>query len=245
MIDFHGSTGYGQAFTDAISGDWGGKPLEDLQKGWAAAQQQFPFLNADKACALGASYGGYMVNWIAGNWNEPWKCLVNHDGVFDTRSMGYVTEELWFTEWENRGTPFDNPQDYEKFNPVTVSYTHLDVYKRQAHDPAQEILVSHAPAGLGLGATLFVAGLAGDPCVSGVTACAVPFPAAHRQRGAFPVSYTHLDVYKRQGAGLLRGARRCDGGVCATCPLSARHEREAARGAQQSDAIGGAFTTGA
>ena len=118
MIDFHGSTGYGQAFTDAISGDWGGKPLEDLQKGWAAAQQQFPFLNADKACALGASYGGYMVNWIAGNWNEPWKCLVNHDGVFDTRSMGYVTEELWFTEWENRGTPFDNPQAYEKFNPV-------------------------------------------------------------------------------------------------------------------------------
>ena len=118
MIDFHGSTGYGQAFTDAISGDWGGKPLEDLQKGWAAVQQQFPFLNADKACALGASYGGYMVNWIAGNWNEPWKCLVNHDGVFDTRSMGYVTEELWFTEWENRGTPFDNPQAYEKFNPV-------------------------------------------------------------------------------------------------------------------------------
>ena len=118
MIDFHGSTGYGQAFTDSISGDWGGKPLQDLQKGWAAAQQQFPFLNADKACALGASYGGYMVNWIAGNWNEPWKCLVNHDGVFDTRSMGYVTEELWFTEWENRGTPFDNPKGYEQFNPV-------------------------------------------------------------------------------------------------------------------------------
>ena len=118
MIDFHGSTGYGQAFTDAISGDWGGKPLQDLQKGWAAAQQQFPFLDAGKACALGASYGGYMVNWIAGNWNEPWKCLVNHDGVFDTRSMGYVTEELWFTEWENRGTPFDNPKGYEQFNPV-------------------------------------------------------------------------------------------------------------------------------
>ena len=123
MIDFHGSTGYGQAFTDAITGDWGGKPLEDLKKGWAAAQQQYPFLDGDRACALGASYGGYMVNWIAGNWfdrrgNSPWRCLVNHDGVFDTRSMGYVTEELWFTEWENRGTPWDNPKAYEKFNPV-------------------------------------------------------------------------------------------------------------------------------
>lgn len=118
MIDFHGSTGYGQAFTDAISQHWGDRPLEDLQKGWAAAQQKYAFLDGGKACALGASYGGYMINWIAGNWNEPWKCLVNHDGVFDTRSMGYVTEELWFTEWENGGTPFDKPENYEKFNPV-------------------------------------------------------------------------------------------------------------------------------
>ena len=118
MIDFHGSTGYGQAFTDAISQHWGDRPLEDLQKGWAAAQQKYSFLDGGKACALGASYGGYMINWIAGNWNEPWKCLVNHDGMFDTRSMGYVTEELWFTEWENGGTPFDKPENYEKFNPV-------------------------------------------------------------------------------------------------------------------------------
>ena len=118
MIDFHGSTGYGQAFTDAISQHWGDRPLEDLQKGWAAAQQKYAFLDGENACALGASYGGYMINWIAGNWNEPWKCLVNHDGVFDTRSMGYVTEELWFTEWENGGTPFDKPENYEKFNPV-------------------------------------------------------------------------------------------------------------------------------
>ncbi|MEN5209176.1 S9 family peptidase [Stenotrophomonas terrae] len=118
MIDFHGSTGYGQAFTDAISQHWGDRPLEDLQKGWAAAQQNYSFLNGDKACALGASYGGFMVNWIAGNWNEPWKCLVNHDGVFDQRAMGYATEELWFTEWEQGGTPYDVPQNYEKFNPV-------------------------------------------------------------------------------------------------------------------------------
>ncbi|WP_102944055.1 S9 family peptidase [Stenotrophomonas sp. VV52] len=118
MIDFHGSTGYGQAFTDAISQHWGDRPLEDLQKGWAAAQKQYPFLNGDKACALGASYGGFMVNWIAGNWNEPWKCLVNHDGVFDQRMMGYATEELWFTEWEQGGTPFAKPENYERFNPV-------------------------------------------------------------------------------------------------------------------------------
>jgi dipeptidyl aminopeptidase/acylaminoacyl peptidase len=123
MIDFHGSTGYGQKFTDAISGDWGGKPLEDLQKGWAAVQEKYPFLDGSRACALGASYGGYMINWIAGNWfdrggESPWKCLVNHDGVFDTRSMGYVTEELWFSEWENGGTPYDEPKAYEKFNPV-------------------------------------------------------------------------------------------------------------------------------
>lgn len=118
MIDFHGSTGYGQAFTDAISQHWGDRPLEDLQKGWAAAQKQYPFLNGDKACALGASYGGFMVNWIAGNWNEPWKCLVNHDGVFDQRMMGYATEELWFTEWEQGGTPYQKAASYEKFNPV-------------------------------------------------------------------------------------------------------------------------------
>ncbi|GMV31106.1 MAG: peptidase S9 [Rhodanobacteraceae bacterium] len=117
-VNFHGSTGYGQAFTDSISGDWGGKPLEDLQKGWAAALAKYDFLDGGRACALGASYGGYMVNWIAGNWPQPWKCLVNHDGVFDTRMMGYSTEELWFSEWENGGTPYDKPENYERFNPV-------------------------------------------------------------------------------------------------------------------------------
>ena len=118
MINFHGSTGYGQAFTDSISGDWGGKPLEDLQKGWAAAQEKYTFLDGGRACALGASYGGFMVYWIAGKWNQPWKCLVDHDGVFDNRMMGYSTEELWFSEWENKGTPWDKPENYEKFNPV-------------------------------------------------------------------------------------------------------------------------------
>ncbi|KFN45018.1 alpha/beta hydrolase family protein [Arenimonas oryziterrae] len=118
MIDFHGSTGYGQAFTDAISQHWGDRPLEDLQKGWAAAQQKYAFLDGNKACALGASYGGYMINWIAGNWSQPWKCLVNHDGVFDARMMAYSTEEQWFSDWENGGTPFDAPAAVERFNPV-------------------------------------------------------------------------------------------------------------------------------
>ncbi|MBB3221817.1 S9 family peptidase [Pseudoduganella umbonata] len=118
FIDFHGSTGYGQAFTDSISGDWGGKPLEDLKKGLAAAGQKYPWLDTANACALGASYGGYMMNWIEGNWSDSFKCIVNHDGVFDQRGMGYSTEELWFTEWENGGTPYANPEGYEKFNPV-------------------------------------------------------------------------------------------------------------------------------
>jgi dipeptidyl aminopeptidase/acylaminoacyl peptidase len=117
-VNFHGSTGYGQAFTDAISGDWGGKPLEDLQKGWAAALEKYNFLDAGRACALGASYGGYMINWIAGNWSLPWKCLVSHDGTFDSRMMSYSTEELWFDEWEHHGTQWENQQAYEKFNPV-------------------------------------------------------------------------------------------------------------------------------
>ncbi|RYF02872.1 MAG: S9 family peptidase [Oxalobacteraceae bacterium] len=118
FIDFHGSTGYGQKFTDAISGDWGGKPLEDLQKGLAAAVAKYPWLDRARACALGASYGGYMMNWIEGNWPDGFKCLVNHDGVFDTRGMAYATEEQWFTDWENGGPYFSFPEKHERFNPV-------------------------------------------------------------------------------------------------------------------------------
>lgn len=118
MIDFHGSTGYGQAFTDAISQHWGDRPLEDLQKGWAYAQSKYSFLDGSRACALGGSYGGFMVNWIAGNWNEPWKCLVNHDGIYDARFMGSSTEELWFSEWENGGMPWTPGTTFETFNPA-------------------------------------------------------------------------------------------------------------------------------
>jgi dipeptidyl aminopeptidase/acylaminoacyl peptidase len=118
MIDFHGSPGYGQAFTDSISGDWGGKPLVDLQKGLAAALEQFPWLDGDRACALGGSYGGFMMNWIEGNWPDRFRCIVNHDGLFDQRMMYYSTDELWFPEWEFGGPYFENPQGYEQFNPV-------------------------------------------------------------------------------------------------------------------------------
>jgi dipeptidyl aminopeptidase/acylaminoacyl peptidase len=118
FIDFHGSTGYGQKFTDSISGDWGGNPLVDLQLGLKSALEQYEFLNGEKICALGASYGGYMINWIAGNWAERFDCLVNHDGVFDSRSMYYTTEELWFPEWEHGGPYYANPEGYEKHNPV-------------------------------------------------------------------------------------------------------------------------------
>jgi dipeptidyl aminopeptidase/acylaminoacyl peptidase len=117
FIDFHGSPGYGQKFTDSISGDWGGKPLEDLQKGLAAALAKYDWLDGNNACAAGASYGGFMINWIAGNWPDRFKCLVNHDGIFDARTMYYSTEELWFDEWEHGGPYFEKPENFEKFNP--------------------------------------------------------------------------------------------------------------------------------
>ena len=118
MVDFHGSTGYGQAFCDAIRGDWGGKPLVDLQKGLAAALDRYSWMDSNRIAALGASFGGYMVNWIAGNWTDRFRCLVNHDGNLDERLAYFDTEELWFPEWDHEGTPWTNPEGYEKQNPV-------------------------------------------------------------------------------------------------------------------------------
>jgi dipeptidyl aminopeptidase/acylaminoacyl peptidase len=119
LIDFHGSTGYGQAFTDSISGDWGGKPLEDLQKGWVAAARQFKWLDGGNACALGASYGGYMMNWIEGNWHV-FECLVNHDGDFDIAFSAYASDELWYSDWSMNGMPYDRPEAYQLHNPVNT-----------------------------------------------------------------------------------------------------------------------------
>jgi dipeptidyl aminopeptidase/acylaminoacyl peptidase len=118
MVDFHGSTGYGQAFTDSISGDWGGKPLQDLKLGLDAALKANPWLDAENMCALGGSYGGFMINWIAGQWPDGFKCLVSHDGIFDNRTMYYSTEELWFPEHEFSGPEYQNPAAYAKFNPI-------------------------------------------------------------------------------------------------------------------------------
>ena len=81
------------------------------------AEQKYPWLDGQRACALGASYGGFMINWIAGNWPDRFRCLVNHDGIFDSRSMAYTTEELWFDEWEHGGPYFAVPAAYEKFSP--------------------------------------------------------------------------------------------------------------------------------
>ncbi|MCM8556341.1 alpha/beta hydrolase family protein [Sphingomicrobium sediminis] len=117
-IDFHGSTGYGQDFTDSINQDWGGKPLEDLQLGLAHALEMDEQLDGDRICALGASYGGYMMNWIAGNWSDRFDCLINHNGLFDMRAFYYSTEELWFPRWDMGGSYAENPEMYERWNPV-------------------------------------------------------------------------------------------------------------------------------
>ena len=118
MVDFHGSVGYGQEFTDSIRGDWGGKPLEDLKKGLEAALNRYPWMDGSRVGALGASFGGFMINWIAGNWPERFRCLINHDGNLDERFAYFATEELWFPEWDHKGTPWTNPEGYEKHNPV-------------------------------------------------------------------------------------------------------------------------------
>jgi dipeptidyl aminopeptidase/acylaminoacyl peptidase len=116
MINFHGSTGYGQKFIDAINGDWGGAPFEDLMKGLDYAEKTYPFIDKDRECALGASYGGYMANWVLGH-TDRFKCIVSHDGMFNTDSAWGTTEELWFNDWEFKGTPYTNPEIYEKWSP--------------------------------------------------------------------------------------------------------------------------------
>jgi dipeptidyl aminopeptidase/acylaminoacyl peptidase len=118
MVDFHGSSGYGEAFAKSIVGHWGDRPLDDLQKGWAYALSRYGFLDGDRACALGGSYGGFMVAWIAGNWAKPWKCLVDHDGVFDIRLMSYSTDIPGFQQAQNDAPSWLQPDAVERFNPV-------------------------------------------------------------------------------------------------------------------------------
>jgi dipeptidyl aminopeptidase/acylaminoacyl peptidase len=110
-----GSTGFGQKFTDEISGDWGGKVYEDIMKG-VDHFARLPYVDASRMAAAGASYGGYMINWIAGH-SDRFRCLVSHDGVYNTVSMYGATEELWFPEWEFKGTPWTNPEMYARWSP--------------------------------------------------------------------------------------------------------------------------------
>lgn len=116
MVNPRGSTGYGQKFIDEINGDWGGRVFVDLMRGLDYAERAFPYIDKDRECALGASFGGYMVNWILGHTHR-FKCLVSHDGAFDLVAMYGSTEELWFPEWEFRGTPWTNRSMYEKWSP--------------------------------------------------------------------------------------------------------------------------------
>ena len=116
MINFHGSTGYGQKFTDSISGDWGGKPYVDLMKGLDYVEKTYPFIDKNREAALGASYGGYMANWLLGH-TDRFKCIVSHDGTFNTESAYGTTEELWFPEWEFKGLPWKQRELYRKFSP--------------------------------------------------------------------------------------------------------------------------------
>jgi dipeptidyl aminopeptidase/acylaminoacyl peptidase len=116
MINFHGSNGYGQKFTDSISGDWGGKPYIDLMKGLDYIEKTYPFIDKNREAALGASYGGYMANWLLGH-TERFKCIVSHDGMFNTESAYGTTEELWFPEWEFKGPPWKNQELYRKWSP--------------------------------------------------------------------------------------------------------------------------------
>jgi dipeptidyl aminopeptidase/acylaminoacyl peptidase len=122
MINPRGSTGYGQAIVDGVNGDWGGKPFADLMTGLDYAEQHYPFVYKNRECALGASYGGYMANWILGHTNR-FKCIVTHDGMFNAESAFGSTEELWFNEWEFKGKPWDyygkpdSENPYRKWSP--------------------------------------------------------------------------------------------------------------------------------
>jgi len=117
MVNPRGSTGYGQTFVDGVNGDWGGKPYIDLMRGLDYAEAHYPFIDKGHECALGASYGGYMADWILGHTTR-FRCIVTHDGMFNPESAYGTTEELWFNEWEFKGTPWTNRLMYRKWSPM-------------------------------------------------------------------------------------------------------------------------------
>ncbi len=114
-----GSTGYGQKFVDEVSADWGGKAFVDIKNGVAEVIKR-PFIDKTRIGAAGASYGGYMVDWILGHNNDPrfkFKTLVSHASVYNLESMATATEEIWFVNWEFKGMPWENPVNYQKWSP--------------------------------------------------------------------------------------------------------------------------------
>lgn len=121
-VNPRGSTGYGQKFTDEITGDWGGKVYEDLMKGLDSVLDTYgSMIDKDHIGAAGASYGGYMINWINGH-TDRFDVLVCHDGVYNFTNMYGTTEELWFPEWELGGPPYGrDPHEYEKYSPHTYA----------------------------------------------------------------------------------------------------------------------------
>ena len=109
------STGWGQEFIDDINADWGGKVYEDILKGTDYAEA-LPYVEKGRTAAAGASFGGYMINWILGH-TDRYRALVCHDGVFDLESMYGSTEELWFVDWEFKGPYWEHPDVYQRQNP--------------------------------------------------------------------------------------------------------------------------------
>ncbi|NBC28432.1 MAG: prolyl oligopeptidase family serine peptidase [Spirochaetes bacterium] len=116
MMNPRGSTGYGQQFTDQISGDWSGRCYTDLMRGVYAALESYSFIDANRLAGAGASFGGYMINWIAGH-TDRFNVLVSHDGIFNQESMSYTTDELWFDVWEHGGMPYENPETFRRQSP--------------------------------------------------------------------------------------------------------------------------------
>jgi dipeptidyl aminopeptidase/acylaminoacyl peptidase len=115
-INYHGSTGYGQKFIDAVNGDWGGAPFEDEMKGLDYAEKTYPFIDKDRECAIGSSYGGFMANWILGH-TDRFKCIVSHHSVFNAEAFWGSTDELWYPDWDFEGTPYDDHAMYKKWSP--------------------------------------------------------------------------------------------------------------------------------
>ena len=142
-INRRGSTGYGQKFVDEVSGDWGGRAYVDLMKGLDYAEAKYPFMDKTRECALGASYGGFMADWVLTHTNR-FKCIVTHDGMYDPASAYGDTEEMWFNEWEFR-RPEDFPMGWDGFSAAYDPMGHPNPPK-QSLDGAPGSVASGHPA---------------------------------------------------------------------------------------------------